>query len=571
MGGAVWGAVVLEAWRFLARRAVLGTADWLVTLPFLRWTWSTPSGEEIVGALGEFRPTDRETVIEMVAGRYLLASRLVDTHGASPFAMDEVDREWSEELRGFSWLRHFTGASESSDRRFARNLALDWIGREGRFYPESWAPAICSHRVLNWLRCVNLLIEGADEEEARLITRSLGTQIQSLKVRGVLAADPIDRLYMAIALVGVAICDERRNSQLPLRMRRLMRLLDQEIDADGLHRSRSAKIQLPLLVELETLLQALNGDHEEHARDLGAVVEDMHRALDAVSLSTGEPAYFNGTGQLQHDLIVAVQVQSTARFRSTGTSGGYGRLIGGKSTVIADSGLVPPPAFAGEAHASALAFEFSHGPELVVGNCGPAPSELDGNGLIFRQGITHSGITVNGVSAARLKDGGLMGGRVRPRGPAPELFASADQETVVVRSDAYLKRYGVSIERRLMLMAEGKSLVGQDRLTGGRTGGRKHRNAAIARFHLALGTTVEPGVDDVLRLRLASGAIWTFLWEGADMRIEDSVRQSSYFGFHRIKQIVLETPLGGDQEIAWIFTLDETRRGTPARLRGRQR
>ena len=47
------------------------------------------------------------------------------------------------------------------------------------------------------------------------------------------------------------------------------------------------------------------------------------------------------------------------------------------------------------------------------------------------------------------------------------------------------------------------------------------------------------------------------------LRIEDSVRQSSYFGFHRIKQIVLECPLGGEQEIAWIFTLDENRPGNP--------
>jgi uncharacterized heparinase superfamily protein len=111
-------------------------------------------------------------------------------------------------------------------------------------------------------------------------------------------------------------------------------------------------------------------------------------------------------------------------------------------------------------------------------------------------------------------------------------------------------------------MAEGKSLVGQDHLIIKRK--RRRSAVAIARFHLALGTTLEPGDEpDVLRLRLASGAVWTFLWEGAEMRIEDSVRQSSYFGFHRIKQIVLEAPLDADREIAWIFTLDEHRRGKP--------
>ena len=63
--------------------------------------------------------------------------------------------------------------------------------------------------------------------------------------------------------------------------------------------------------------------------------------------------------------------------------------------------------------------------------------------------------------------------------------------------------------------------------------------------------------DDVVRLRLPSGAIWTFLWEGADMRIEDSVRQSVYFGFHRTKQIVLEVQTANMAEVSWIFTLEE--------------
>jgi uncharacterized heparinase superfamily protein len=63
--------------------------------------------------------------------------------------------------------------------------------------------------------------------------------------------------------------------------------------------------------------------------------------------------------------------------------------------------------------------------------------------------------------------------------------------------------------------------------------------------------------DDLVRLRLGSGAVWTFLWEGADMRVEDSVRQSAYFGFHRTKQLVLEVLASDASEVSWIFTLEE--------------
>ena len=70
-------------------------------------------------------------------------------------------------------------------------------------------------------------------------------------------------------------------------------------------------------------------------------------------------------------------------------------------------------------------------------------------------------------------------------------------------------------------------------------------------------------------MNLASGAVWTFLWEGAEKRIEESVRQSSYFGFHRIQQIVLEAPIAPDHEIAWVFTLDESRTTPPRRSAAR--
>jgi uncharacterized heparinase superfamily protein len=41
------------------------------------------------------------------------------------------------------------------------------------------------------------------------------------------------------------------------------------------------------------------------------------------------------------------------------------------------------------------------------------------------------------------------------------------------------------------------------------------------------------------------------------MRVEDSVRQSAYFGFHRTRQIVLDALVADVTEVSWIFTLDD--------------
>lgn len=538
--------------RFLARRTLLSAADHIVTNPLIRWTWTGPSNDDLIGALAEFRPTDRETILEMMQGRYLLASKLVDTHGVSPFSLEVEHDDWQEDLQAFAWLRHFRDARTDEERRFARTLTLDWIGREGHFNRDSWSPALTARRVLNWLRHYNILVEGATLEQTQQIARSLSTQISSLKIRALLSTDPVDALLVAIALVGVALCSDRPGPEVDARVRHVLNLVDNQIDEDGLHRTRSAKIQVQLLIELITIKMALRRDHEQASNDLEELTESMHRALDAISLGTGEPAYFNGTGQMPHDLIVAVQAQSPARARQTGTAGGYGRLIAGRSIVVADSGLVPDPEFTAHAHASALAFEFSHGRDLVVCNCGPAPSDYD-DALLFRQGIAHSAPTINALSAAAIAPSGPLAGRLIPLGRPSEIEARSTDDTLIISAHGYAERFGVTIERHLTLLAEGKTLVGQDRFV-------RHRNrvsgAAAIRFHLAHQTEVQL-TDDLVRLRLNSGAVWTFLWEGADMRIEDSVRQSAYFGFHRTKQLVLETLVGDANEVSWIFTLEE--------------
>ena len=528
-------------------------ADGLVSNPLVRWVWTGPGNEDYTNALSDFRPADRESLLEMMQGRYLLASKLVDTNGASPFAIDMVHDDWLDDLQSFAWLRHFRDARTDGERDFARALVIDWIDRDGGFDPRTWGLSLTARRVLNWLRNFNILVEGANPEDATIITRSLGTQIQSLKLRAPFADDPVEELMAAIALLGVALCDTDRQAEIPTRLFAMNTLLDRQIDDDGLHRSRSAKMQFQLIVELTMIRQALLRQSDTYRTELGDLLESMHRSLDAISLGTGEPAYFNGTGQMPHDIVVAVQAQTPTRARQTGAAGGYGRLIWGRSIVVADSGLVPAPQYARHMHASALAFEFSHGRDLIVCNCGPAQSDEEESALLFRQGIAHSGPTINALSAATIPTHGPLRDRLIRVGKQPEIQVDEADHTLAMRTHGYADRFGVVLERRLTLLADGQSLVGQDKVHRVRN---KVSGGLAIRFHLAHQTQVTQA-DDMLKLRLASGQVWNFLWEGADMRVEDSVRQSAYFGFHRTRQIVLDALVADVGEISWIFTLDE--------------
>ena len=114
---------------------------------------------------------------------------------------------------------------------------------------------------------------------------------------------------------------------------------------------------------------------------------------------------------------------------------------------------------------SALAFEFSHGRDLVVCNCGPAPSDEEESALLFRQGIAHSAPTINALSAAAIPTARAARRTASSRSAAPPEMATEEADhSLVMRTHGYDDRFGVVLERRLTLLADGNSLVGQERM-----------------------------------------------------------------------------------------------------------
>lgn len=543
---------MLELLRYLARTSVLRTADFIVTAPWVRWTWTGLADDSFVPALVDFRPSDPDAVHDMMAGRYLLAGRLVDTQGLSPFAIDVDHAEWLASLYGFSWLRHFREVRDPGAKAFAHTLVLDWIGNEGDFAAQSWHPALTAQRVLNWLRHLDILTAGASSEQVKAIQRSLSTQVQSLKLRQRLVADPPTRLLTAAALTAAALCDADGRRDVDAALADLNAVLAGQLDADGMHLTRNPRQQLALLVELASIRQSLGGLKSAASLEFIAQVERMHEALDAITLGTGEPAYFNGGGQLPHDTLIAAQAHGSERRRRSGLVGGYAVLREGDAAVVADTGRVPPPVFAAEAHAGALAFEFSHGTELIVGNCGPAPAELAENRDLFRQGIAHSGPTMDGQSADTIIERGPFKGRLSAGGPPGKVEISSADNAMMLTMGSYARSNALFIERRITLLSGGTTLVGQDRLQP--VDGKEPTGTLALRFHLAPGTMVRRAGDELVRLILANGAVWTFLWEGAELYEDESVRHSASLGFHKTRQLVLESAARADTEVAWVFT-----------------
>ena len=524
--------------------------DRIVTSPVSRWTWGSSSQGEYSGVLREYRPLDNETAREMLNGRYLLASKLVDTKGVSPFASIIGHQPWHNELHGFSWLRHFREARNVEEKEFARTLVLDWIGRNSDYDPLTWGLALSSRRLMNWLRHLNMLFEGASLEQIKTISMSIDKQVQAAKVRGPYAVERIEELMATILLVSVALCDGSDMDVLETKTQILCKMLDWQCDEDGFYRTRDAGQQLQLLEELVSLRLTLSQRSAELARHLGTIVEKMLLALDSVTLTTGEPVYFNGCGQLPTELIFAVQNHGAQRHKGNVLVSGYGVIESENSVVVLDGGQVPLSPYARNSHASGLAFEFAQGRDLIVGSCGPAPEELSDSKDLFRQSAAHSGPSIDDNSTARFSGGGVLSSL----GDFDFIEVGEDEPEILARISAFRAKYGVDIERRVTLLTGGDTLVGQDR-TVGVDGRKSYTGTFMQRFHLAPGAkaSFSPG-GEMIKIDLQSGAVWTFLWEGAVAKVEPSVRQSAYLGYYNTQQIVVECEVDPETEVSWIFT-----------------
>ena len=541
---------VFEVLRIGLRRAGLGLADRTVTHALFSWTWSGADAGRFVPRLAEFRPADAQTVIEMMEGKYLLSGRMVETGGASPFAIDTEADDWFADLHGFGWLRHFSALTDSGQRAFARTLVLDWIARFGNFDRDAWDPFITARRVLNWLKSFSLLEEGATPDQMRAIARSLSVQISSLKVRASFVSDPLTRLMVEIALVGAALSESQESRELASHVGRLGALLEAGLDEDGLVRNRNPFAQIQMLSEIIPVNQVLGQRHGTMSAGIARRIEAMHRALEKLVLGTREPVYANGCGQVPVELVLAIAAQSGVRSTGSGLCGGYGILVDGPGKIVADSGAVPPAQFALDAHAGALSFEYACGSTLVAGNCGPAPGQLAESHDLFRHTSAHSAPTIEDISSARIGRSGALA----LRGPAPEIRLEAQENAIEMRSGAYRDRYGLDMVRRVTLMGGGQTLVGQDRFLAA---GRPARQQGIfsIRFHLAPGVVTERwDGEDLIRMVYRNGEVWAFLWEGAAADIEDSVRHSAHFGLVKTRQIVLHGTARNEAEIAWVFT-----------------
>ena len=452
---------------------------------------------------------------------------------------------------GFAWLVDMKAAARPNAADRARGLIAEWIADNRRWRADSWRPDVIGERLVNWFRCYDFLMTGADGD---FRARFLAAVVEQARHLGrVVGRGPGGRRRMlaikGLILSGLAVPGFEE------RMERAFRILQGEIAlqvmADGGHASRSPLGQLEVLRDLVEMRGALIGARWQVPDGLQGAIDRMTPMLRALRLGDGRLALFNGSWEDTDERIEQALAEAGGRARPVANAphSGFQRLAAGRTIVIADVG---PPRFVGDypAHAGTLSFEMSHAKKRVVVNCGNPPAADARWRELLRATAAHSTLTVGDVHSSDLEPGGGLGKR---RAVASHVDRREDNGAVLVEAshDGYKDLFGLTHHRRLYLDAEGGDIRGEDRLSG--PGGQ----VFAVRFHLhpdVQASLIQSG--DAALVRPAGGKGWRFRASGGGLAIEESV----YFGAgerRRSRQLVVAgRHAGGASVVKWRFSLE---------------
>ncbi len=466
-----------------------------------------------------------------------------------------AEESWRAAFNGFIWLPDLM-ALGSGAAPIARAFVERWVAENGNWERIAWRADVIGRRLAHWLAEPGLVdISGNLESRNRLFisanrqARHLARVLPAgLSGQSLLAAIK-GLIYAGLALTGGA-------KLLSAGLKQLSLALPQQLLGDGGHVERSPAVQLAVLRDLVDIGAALHAAGRQPPTDLSLAIDTMAPVLRMFQSGDGGLALFNDSDEGMAGAVDLTLLRANAKAKalSSAPQSGFQSLAAGQALLLVDAGVPAPPGFDAHAHAGTLSFEFSHGHERLIVNCG-AQSAGDEWRLAQRATAAHSTLTLDDTNSSMLMPDGR--GLVR----RPTIVACRREEAegnswLDMSHDGYQPGFGLIHHRRLFLAADGGDLRGHDRLVG--KGGKR----VAVRFHLhpqVLASLAQDG--QAVLLRLPGGAGFRLRSSGGEVSLAESIYLGRPGEMRRCQQVVLTCEIKGTgAEVKWALTRESKKR-----------
>ncbi|MDU8911342.1 heparinase II/III family protein [Aestuariicoccus sp. MJ-SS9] len=480
---------------------------------------------------------------QLTAGNLLFAGHFIETKGAVIWDLDPPDAAFEEEIHGFAWLDDLAAVGDAATRGLAQEWLWAWIERYGRGTGPGWTPELAGRRLIRWIQHALFLLRGQDSAASAAFYRALGAQTIFLGRRWGASAPGLPRfealtglIYAGLSLEGMEKYAEPAHRALGLECAR-------QVDAQGGIPTRNPEELLEVFTLLTWAAAALDEADLRPDPQLTAAIGRIAPTLRTLRHSDGGLARFHGGGRgIEGRLEQALAASGNKKRQADGLAMGYARLSAGRTSIVVDAAPPPTGKASFNAHASTLAFELTSGRRPLIVNCG--------SGAIFgeewrragRATPSHSSLSLEGYSSARLGAPGWIGAARRemledaPVNVPVQLTQAPDGIRFEGGHDGYVATHGLTHARILELTFDGRGLVGEDMLMTLDDAAKRRFDAAMDAVRLAgvpyqIRFHIHPEVDVALdmggaavSMALRSGEIWVFRHEGdIDLSLEPSV------------------------------------------------
>jgi uncharacterized heparinase superfamily protein len=445
-------------------------------------------------------------------------------------------------------LRNLRAIGTDAARSASVQLIDNWISQFDGWNETEWMAGHLGSRIAAWIGFYDFYAPAISQDFNQRLVASLHRQWKHLVRTISPALTGVAAVQAARGLIYGGLNFPDGNNALGLACDLLQRQIAAELLPDGGHISRNPSAQLHILRHLVDIRNVFDLADIRLPESIGAGLAAMIPALKFYRHGDGGLALFHGSVEETPLLIDAVLTQAVVRGRVLRrlTETGYERLVAGRSLLMIDAASPPPRNVGSEGHAGLLSFEFSHGRERIIANCGAVPLARGQWRAACAATAAHSALTVADTNACDIdSDGGIVGSVQT----SSQRFEEGGSHGIEMTHDGYRSRFGLIHHRILRLSGDGEMLTGRDILQG-RSG-----HVFTIRWHL------HPNVQASLSqngqtalLRTASGGGWRLRIESGSLTLESSV----YCGNanpRRTMQIKTSSITDGDETaLAWSLT-----------------
>lgn len=462
-------------------------------------------------------------------------------------------------IHRFEWLRDLSAATDRGEGApIAAAIADQWLIANGMKTREpAWRVDNCTWRFLNMAAASPYILSSDDLVYRSRVINHFARTARHLDQSARRAESHFARAAGWTGVVAASLLLPEGKARRAVGEASLADALTAAVFADGGIVSRSP-LQLMELIAMLSLLRQCYIARDEIVPDY--LADTLGRAVPALlglTHSDGGLGAWQGSGHIGPAAIEALVTASAVRARPQrqALDWGYQRVAAGKGVLLLDAGPPPLAKQSAAGSASTLAFEFSHGAQRMIVNCGGSalvgatiPAAL-ARGL--RTTAAHSTLCVDDSNSTAILQGGQLGRGVSEVGLDRR---DIDRATRIEAShDGYARSHGFVHSRLLILRSDGMELRGEDTLLpDARTRPRDSTPVAV-RFHL--GPDIELSAGDNARaviLRMIDGSSWAFVAAGGSLAADDSLWVDEEGVPHPSQQLVLTADAGkGGLSLSW--------------------